>query len=478
MSSPLARARARVTGVAANPAAPAEVLLRLLQPGDDRWSDALFSERGELPGAVYDAVVAHPGTEVRAAFATGWRIPAAQRSRLVMDLSPHVRTMLATGGRPHREPVEELPAEVFARLARDPNPVVRAAIAAEVAIGDDALELLCADPDARVRRIAIETWPEPSDAVIERLRGDEDARVRRAALWHAGMRDGAAAAEFLADPETLSRPRERLIEEAPLPFAVYERLARDQAPLVRKAVAANPGLSAHLVDRLAVDPDKRVRLAVSMRAELTERQRAAVDVHVTRSDRFDPPAWARQNLDHPDLMRMCATSAHIGLRRAAAHSSSLPPDLVVLLSADADHAVRLLLCENHPGVAPEVLLSTYLEAKALTRGDLLHKPGFPREGLADRFSTDPDPERRWLAVLDPAVTATRLIRLSADPDELVRAAAAPHERLPAERARALLDDPVRMVARAAARHPGLPVDVMHRLLDDAQIPRSTPPPPG
>ncbi|HEY1176535.1 MAG TPA: hypothetical protein VGF17_10280, partial [Phytomonospora sp.] len=453
--------------VAANPAAPAEVLLRLLHSGDLRWAGWLFSMRGELPEAVYDAVVAHPHTATRAAFATGERIPVAQRARLVMDLSPHVRTMLATGGR--------LPAEVFARLARDPNPIVRTAVAAEAAIGDDLLELLCADPDARVRRIATETWPDPSAAVVERLRRDEDAGVRRAALWHAGMREGAAAAEFLADPETLSRPRERLIEEAPLPFALYERLARDQAPLVRKAVAANPGLSAHLVDRLAADPDKRVRLAVSMRAELTEKQRAAVDAHVGRSDLLDPPAWTRQNLDHPDLMRMCATSAHIGLRRAAAHSPFLPPDLVALLSADTDHAVRLLLCENHPGVAPEVLLSTYLEAKVLTRGDLLHKPGFPREGLAERFAADPDPERRWLAVLDPAVTATRLIRLSADSDELVRAAVAPHERLSTDRARALLDDPSVMVVQAAARHPALPVDAMHRLLDDARIPRTAPP---
>jgi hypothetical protein len=78
--SPLAEPWIR--GVAANPAAPPSVLMRLLSAeGRPAWR-TLCEER-ELPSEVVEAVIAHPQRAVRAGFARNRHVDPAQRGSVI-----------------------------------------------------------------------------------------------------------------------------------------------------------------------------------------------------------------------------------------------------------------------------------------------------------------------------------------------------------------------------------------------------------
>ncbi|WP_433796553.1 hypothetical protein [Actinoplanes sp. CA-252034] len=229
----------------------------------------------------------------------------------------------------------------------------------------------------------------------------------------------------------------------------------------RADIAADPRLPDDLVARLARDLSPLVRLAVSMRPELTEEQRAAIDYHVGRDDRIQPAGWAATTTD-PQVQRRCATSAHVGLRRSVAGNPELAVDLVTLLAGDPDFAVRLMLCERHREVPPETILGVYLESTTMTNFRLPGHPAFPRAGLA-RLADSPDPKARALVVRDPGATPEVVDRLSRDPDPVVRARATADPRLPSSRLPELLT--TLSTATAAAANPGLPVAVMHRIVE-------------
>jgi hypothetical protein len=229
----------------------------------------------------------------------------------------------------------------------------------------------------------------------------------------------------------------------------------------RATIAAHPDLPDDLVARLAVDPDPDVRLVVSMRPELTEERRATIDYVVRPHTRLRPPDWVRLSED-PDVQRRCATSAHLGLRRGAAMNRHLAPELVTLLGADDDFAVRLLLCETHAAVPAELVLTTYIQARTLSRGLLLDHPSLTRDRL-DHLAGSPDPRLRAFTHLDPSVPAEVIERLSHDPERFVRAWVASDGRLSPERVRELFGDPD-FTGRAAA-NPRLPQPLMRRIID-------------
>ncbi|MFB6394614.1 hypothetical protein [Polymorphospora lycopeni] len=281
---------------------------------------------------------------MRELLAQAVHVTPEQRARLVEDPEPGVLRVLAAGSDclvtwtwTQQQPT--LPAWAYERLLeRNPN-----------------LELLLAESP----------WL-PQDL--------------RARLWPAGPLPAPA-------------------DEPPLERQEAEARAGDHNKWARVTAATDARLPGDLVARLAVDPSPEVRLAVSMRPELSEEQRAAIDYHVGRDDRIRPARWATDTRD-PQVQRRCVFSAHIGLRRSIACNTHLTPDLVAVLATDDDFAVRLLLCEHNSHVDSETVLNTYLEATTMNRGRLLHHPRFQRTGLA-RLAGSPDPQARALAVLDP-----------------------------------------------------------------------------
>lgn len=427
-------------GLARNPAAPEWVLLAILREGRLAAFSMLYDPG--LPEAVFDAIVADPDPAVRTELATSRAAPGVQRGRLVDDPEVAVRRQLADGPHPFRQRVDPLPDPVFARLVSDPDP--------------------------EVRSLALQRWPTPPDEVVDGLLDDPDPSVRTVAAARSWNRHPRLLREIVHTPEDMGHVWWKALVAAAFEPAT---LADPRLQLLgyRSLLAENPNLPDDLVTRLASDPDHAVRLAVSMRYDLSEDARAAIDYRVDPQSRIMPAHWASTTEDQAQL-RTAAESGHLGLRRSAACNRALPPDLMHRLAEDEDFAVRLLLCENHPDAPAELLWRSFFEAKVITRWELLEHPNFPT-GRLGAFAASDDPEQRWLAIRDRTLPAELIDRLSRDPKPLVRRGAAMDPRLGPRRMVELLHDADPIVARDAARNPLLPVEAMTAILTDAGIGR-------
>jgi hypothetical protein len=96
-------------------------------------------------------------------------------------------------------------------------------------------------------------------------------------------------------------------------------------------------------------------------------------------------------------------------------------------------------------------------------------PNFPRDGLL-RFTGDPDPRMRLLALDDPASTPALVSQFSRDPGWQVRAAAAGDPRLSPGDAMRLILDPDPAVRQQARGNPALPPSVLALLLHTEHAP--------
>ncbi|MFD3465460.1 hypothetical protein ACFWWM_03665 [Streptomyces sp. NPDC058682] len=450
-------------GLVGNAAAPADVLVRLLRHEDERVRRAV-ARRAVLPQEVVEAVLVHPDRHVRIALAENGNADPDQRARLVEDPAPGVHLALAVGPLTYRQQVAPLPDWAYERLANHPRALVRRELVEWGGTPAHVLAGLADHEDPMFRRAACRrAWHELPDAARQRLLHDDDHDVRREAAERVCHEDEERTTWLVGELGDDWRVTD-VLRNGRLSRELAERVvaAGERLP----AIAGNPSLPPDLVARLAVDPDPRVRLAVSARPELGEAERAAIDYTVNAEARLGTLDWVWERREDAEFLRRCARSAHTWLRRSAAVCPGLPADAVELLAGDEDFAVRLLLAEFHPEPPPELLLDLYLNGTHRAVGMLVVRPGFPAAGLAARFGDSPDPQRRRLALRDPGLAPELLDRLSRDPD--TREAAARDPRLPVARIRELLDDPD--TAAAAAANPALPPEDMRRLLDRAGVP--------
>ncbi|MFK0046423.1 HEAT repeat domain-containing protein [Streptomyces sp. NPDC090741] len=293
-----------------------------------------------------------------------WRTLDAEATGMLVT-SPHAG---------HRKQALENPdadVDVLAGLAHDTEPRIRFAYAVLVGdfgrrIPDGVLETLAGDGEARVRRAATGHRGLPL-AVRARLARDENGSVRAAALtpevWPLLGADVREA--LLADPEPEVRKAvDSLLapEPEPVPVPVPEVApglrVEDPDPYVRRAAAEDPSVETGLALRLADDPDDGVRLALSLREDLTEEQRSAI-AYVVPDGYHTPPRWVVERGHEPEVARRAAASGHVLLRRSIAMQERLPADVVELLAEDEDFFVRLTLCECCHDAPHELVVEMY-----------------------------------------------------------------------------------------------------------------------
>ncbi|MFE2352044.1 hypothetical protein ACFVT9_35835 [Kitasatospora cineracea] len=458
-----------IRGIVRNPAAPADVLLRLLsEETSGVWRNLAW---GPLPDRVVDAIAASPHVTLRAAFAENKDASGDRRARLANDPDPTVRAAVATGPQWFRSPADPLPEWAQRALLRDRDAQVRSR-AEEALPPSRALAELASDADPRRRRAACRAWEHLDAERRGLLLADAEPSVRGEAAKRAGVHDADADATdaYLRLTDDAPVRRAQVLARAALHPATARRLAETGDGHERAAVAGNPAVALDTARLLADDPEHPVRLQFASRPDLTEEQRAEIDYHVSQSDRLAALPWVLDATD-AEVLRRCAESANTLLRRSAACNRHLPQDVIDLLGRDGDLPVRILLCENQPTADGEVVLDTFRRWTSPLRGTLLEHPNFPRAGLARRFADSADPAERILATLDPGAPAELLLRLSRDPDVRFRRTVASHPNLPHERVLELLGDGDAQTSIRAAANPALPPSLMHRLLDVAGVPR-------
>ncbi|MEU4349820.1 hypothetical protein [Streptomyces sp. NPDC023838] len=482
----------RLAGVALNPAAPQDILLRLLTGGPPAARMALCRDR-PLPGAVVDAALTHPDWRTRAFLATNPHVDPARRMRLVDDPDWRVRARLAEGPADELDdPPDLLPdwaaarmittyendclgsfrfprrfsPEFRAAMLTHPEPKVRAfgiGMRSWSDLSEGERAALLADPDEEVRERALRTKDrhdrDRDPARVEAELPEHSSHFRTHLLMYAAL-SRAVVESVLASPARHHEWR-MIASNRGLPADVVALLARDPDPGVREDIAERPDLGPDELRLLAVDPAPAVRLAVSRHPALTEEERAAIDYEVTLDGPFRHRVLPSAPRD-PEETRRRALSGHPLLRRSAAGDPGLPPDLLARLADDPDLGVRVLLAQNHPDAPPELLLRCFLEYTGPGREDLPARGNFPVAGLA-RHAGHEDPAVRVLAARDPEAEAETVERLTRDPDPRVREAFARHARLPVDRIVELLDD--EEPAPAAAANPALPVEVMRHLVE-------------
>ena len=497
-SLPDSLAESWILGVAANPAAPPAVLLRLLDQASAAAWPVLCGQR-PLPPELVEAVLAHPARAVRGEFARNAYADPADRGRLVNDPDAMVRIRLISGPRGRRPiPSEPLPDAVletlllqdclhgneiltsqecyqefvFSRqmsrrflrgLVHHENPVMRMHAAQnKYALTDEERQALLTDPDPGVREEAGQIpWSEKEVGVEDIPEQDCHARFDQ-------LTNCRVSREMIEICIASRRNLATLARNQHTPLDIVVRLARDPDPTVRERAAGHPELDAALLAELARDPDEGVRTRAGLRPRpTTDRQRRYIDEAL--SGTADEIGRAYETADDSDAewLAACAVSADPLMRRVAAMGCFvLPADLVDLLARDPNPHVRHLLAYHHAAASPELLLEAFI-AGPRRRELLLTRPALPRTGLGDLL-THADPGVRALAAADTTLDEPPYAQLT-DADQRVRRAAAANPLLPADWIATLLDDPD--LAEAAAANPALTAEQLHQLLDRAAIPR-------
>lgn len=179
--------------------------------------------------------------------------------------------------------------------------------------------------------------------------------------------------------------------------------------------------------------------------------------------------WIGALHDNAEAMRQLARSPKLLVRRSVARAPHLPADVVAMLAGDEDRAVRLFLAESCDDAPPALLLevASWWRGSFSFPGRPRNHPNFPRDGLI-RFSADPNPLLRILALDDPSSDDALVVQFSSDPEPIVRRAAAEDPRLSPEAAVRLVDDPDKGVRWRVLENPALPPETLASLLLNAR----------
>ncbi|MFI8320656.1 hypothetical protein [Streptomyces sp. NPDC085529] len=475
-----------LSGLAVNPCAEPEVLVRLAAADIDRTK---LTRRHDLPAQAAVILAGDEDADLRSELAAHPRLPAEAQRVLARDVDPRVRGRLAEGaeyfttvGVHGLDVPEPLSPEVYEVLARDPEPKVRRALALNRNLPDTLRARLLDDGDARTAAIAATEWnPAPAARIGALLARATGTFARELLLLRLdGPLPPEAARVLLAEIDSAEDPTRhvgllrRIAATADLDAARDHRPGADLTdrfltdPRLRAAVAANPTLAVQHVMALAHDPDNEVRAAVVARRGLDPVLRESVSVAYDDRSGGNAAEWLLdEELSESDQVAF-ARSRHQVFRKTLAMRSDLCEEAVAILAGDESFAVRLFVCERQPDAPGWLLARVAADWKSYSRWDMLAHKNFPADAATALARSD-DPRDRVVAAAHPGLPWETIEALLADDTDHVRTRAATNPSVPSHRLMALLtsDDPAVLAGAAANRT--LPVVTMYQVLDQAGL---------
>lgn len=483
-------------GLARNPALPPSLVDQLTATGDSHvWQD--LAERDDLSRDQVLSLARRGGSAVvvrllargllapdqvdsydpAVAVAIADLVPLADgwARRVAAEPDPAIRAALAT--------TAHVPPDVIATLADDPVLDVVTELAGSPRLTEAMAERLATHPHLGVRRAVASNEHAPARIlatlanrrvpaadlcqvcdssgywVAQRWRcdgGHLDAQDDMdCALAHNPRTPPTAISGFATHPATLVRWG--LAARTDLPPESYRSLIQDPIPGIRGEVAENPAVDEGSLRTLAGDPspDVRRRLAhhPGLPLDLLATLATSTRIGPTLLPRIAAatPAEATGLAAAPDpTVRMLLAQRH-DLPRLVVDQLARDPDAKVLASvatnpALTDHQLRRLVAHHEPRVAARVAANPACPAELLTQ--LARQTPPVRKAL-----------RRIAA--HPNAPAPALLACLTDPG--ARPIAASHPALPASAISQLLADPDLQVAAAAAANPSLPEPAMRDL---------------
>ncbi|MFF3447742.1 hypothetical protein ACFYXJ_11520 [Streptomyces sp. NPDC002667] len=442
----------KLTAADVDPAARPDTALALLDEGSGspEWARLL---------------VADPVAERREKLAACPGLPADVVDRLAADPDPSVVAELALWTTP----------ETAARLAEHPHAEVRRAVACNDATPPDVLAALVTGeglPPARhcpvCDREAIPFTHDPGCPRTDCDLGPGDTcegshestvhAVRVAALGNPATPTEAVVG-FADHPSTLLR--RTLAAREDLPPQVCARLATDPVPGVRTDLAENPATGEDVIRVLARDGD------VSVRRGLARHPRVPLDVLVelARTAKVGATPLPRVAAATPAEIEDLARSPEPAARMLAAQRRDLPPGIRDALASDPDVKVVKAVAP-HPGLTDGQLRSMVdrhgIRVIARVAANPVASPA-----VLEHLTLQAPPAQKAFREVARHPNATARALLSCLADARARPVAAAHPALPPGAIVDLLSDPDWQVVEAAAANPSLPPAVMARLVAGA-----------
>ena len=307
----------------------------------------------------------------------------------------------------------DLPLGELRRFAREGDAYVRAFIA-RATDDEDTLATLAVDPVFWVRE-QVATNDSTSGELLNRLVGDEVASVRLAVGQRRQVPEGIQ--RMLAGDGDLEL-RKKLARESPC-YGLLYLLAGDVDEEVRKAVTANlilpDGVMATLVNDECVD----VRVALAQRTSSFEEE-ALVKLAGDESP-LVRRAVAGNSYTSAETLRALAGDESPLVRRAVAGNSYTSAETLRALADDEDPQVRCAVAAGFH--TPEGVLRALADDEdPQVRCAVVTNPHTP-EGVLRALADDEDPEVRCAVATSPDPPGDVLCALAEDEDYEVRCAA-------------------------------------------------------